>query len=43
MSLGPDQRIGEADLEANAALAQRGGALHRVAFRECGEKGLRLG
>src|SRR6516162_9064366 len=31
MSLGPDQRIAEADLEVNAPLAQRGGALHRIA------------
>src|SRR6516162_7566138 len=37
ISLGPDQRIGEADLELKAALAQRSGALHRVAFGEHGE------
>jgi len=43
MSLGPDQRIGEADLEVNAPLAQRSCALHRIAFRERREEGLRLG
>src|SRR6516165_8725635 len=42
ISLGPDQRIAEADLEVNAPLVQRCGALHRVAFRERREKGLRL-
>ena len=31
-SLGPDQRIAEAGLEVNALLAQRGGALHRIAL-----------
>jgi hypothetical protein len=34
ISLGPEQRITEADLEANAALAQRRGALHRIGFRK---------
>ena len=33
ISLGPVQRIAEADLEVNASLAQRGGVLHRIAFR----------
>src|SRR5215471_18709153 len=32
MSLGPDQRIAEAGLEVKALLAQRGGALHRIAL-----------
>jgi hypothetical protein len=32
MSLGPDQRIAEAYLELKASLAQRGGALHRIAL-----------
>src|SRR5215472_4419720 len=40
LSLGPDQRIGEADLKVNAPLAQRGSALYRIAFRERREKGL---
>ena len=39
ISLGPDQRIAEADLEENALLAQRGGALHRAAYRERREQG----
>jgi len=43
MSLGPDQRIAEADLELDAPLAQRGGALHRIAFRERREQDLTLG
>ena len=36
-SLGPHERVAEADLELNAPLAQRGGALHLIAFRECRE------
>jgi hypothetical protein len=32
MSLGPDQRIAEADLELKALLVQRGAVLHRIAF-----------
>src|SRR6516225_3078542 len=43
ISLDPEERIAEADLELNAPLAQCGGALHLVAFRERREKGLRLG
>jgi len=43
MSLGPDQRIAEACLEVKSLLAQRGGVLHRIAFRERRKKGLRVG
>ena len=43
MSLGPDQRIAEADLEVNAPVLQRGGAPHRIALCERRENGLRLG
>jgi hypothetical protein len=37
-----DQRIAEADLKVNAPPAHRGRVLHRIAFSEHGDKGLRF-
>jgi hypothetical protein len=42
-SLGPDQRLPVAGLEAKAALAHHGGIAHLIALRERGEEGLRFG